>query len=231
VWLLALPAALVWRCGLQTPTFQSPSSAPFRAAAHAPPPPPRLCRERNGVWDTSGLQGPALHLVSGDRDAANWLAKLEVLKKLLVDQGGCPLGWQQRGRGGRGVPVPRAASAESRSRCSCCLPRCFSPPMRPHAAPLCPPPPPAPEMRPGLDAVAHAYVYMQWLATGAIPCVEGGGHHRPNRHAELAKAMFRCVCVCVCVCVWGGWGDGGVCGVRACRQGLGISSETTPAVF
>lgn len=31
----------------------------------------------------------------------------------------------------------------------------------------------------------------QWMATGAIPCVEGGGHHRPNRHAELARTMFR----------------------------------------
>lgn len=32
---------------------------------------------------------------------------------------------------------------------------------------------------------------LQWMATGAIPCVEGGGHHRPNRHAELARTMFR----------------------------------------
>jgi hypothetical protein len=54
-------------------------------------------------------------------------------------------------------------------------------------------------MRPGLDALAHAYIYMQWLATGAIPCVEGGGHHRPNRHAELARTMFR-------------WGAGGRAG-------------------
>ncbi|PRW57887.1 water chloroplastic isoform A [Chlorella sorokiniana] len=92
-------------------------------------------RERQGVWNTDGLQGAALHLVAGDRDAPNWLSKLEVLKTLLVDQ--------------------------------------------------------APEMRPQLDAVAHAYIYIQWMATGAIPCVEGGGHHRPNRHAELARTMFR----------------------------------------
>ncbi len=39
------------------------------------------------MWDTAGLEGAALHLVSGDRDAPNWLSKLEVLKKLLVDQG------------------------------------------------------------------------------------------------------------------------------------------------
>ena len=51
----------------------------------------------------------------------------------------------------------------------------------------------APELRPSLDALAHAYIYMQWLATGAVECVEGGGHHRPNRHAELARSMFRCV--------------------------------------
>ena len=29
------------------------------------------------------------------------------------------------------------------------------------------------------------------ISTGAIPCVEGGGHFRPNRHAELARDMFR----------------------------------------
>ncbi|KAL4419085.1 hypothetical protein ABPG77_010024, partial [Micractinium sp. CCAP 211/92] len=92
-------------------------------------------RERRGVWDTSGLQGPALHLVGGDKDAANWLAKLAVVKSLLVDS--------------------------------------------------------ANMMRPDLDALAHAYIYMQWLATGAIECVEGGGHHRPNRHAELSRMIFR----------------------------------------
>ena len=56
--------------------------------------PPR--RERQGVWDTSGLQGAALHLVGGDRDAPNWLSKLEVVKKLLVDQGGK---WSRIGSG------------------------------------------------------------------------------------------------------------------------------------
>ena len=33
--------------------------------------------------------------------------------------------------------------------------------------------------------------WLQWISTGAIPCVEGGGHFRPNRHAELAKIIFR----------------------------------------
>ncbi|KAL4852989.1 Phosphoglucan [Chlorella vulgaris] len=92
-------------------------------------------RDRQGVWDTSGLEGGVLHLVEGDRDAANWLAKMEVVKKLLVDS--------------------------------------------------------APELRPELDALAAADIYMQWVATGALPCVEGGGHHRPNRHAELARSIFR----------------------------------------
>ena len=32
---------------------------------------------------------------------------------------------------------------------------------------------------------------LQWISTGAIPCVEGGGHFRPNRHAELSKIIFR----------------------------------------
>ncbi|PSC69113.1 water chloroplastic [Micractinium conductrix] len=92
-------------------------------------------RERSGSWSTGGLEGPALHLVAGDREAPNWLAKLGVVKELLVDQA--------------------------------------------HA------------QRPDLDALAHAYIYMQWIATGALECVEGGGHHRPNRHAELARMVFR----------------------------------------
>lgn len=32
---------------------------------------------------------------------------------------------------------------------------------------------------------------LQWISTGAIMCAEGGGHHRPNRHAELAREIFR----------------------------------------
>ncbi|GAB4819879.1 hypothetical protein N2152v2_006925 [Parachlorella kessleri] len=49
----------------------------------------------------------------------------------------------------------------------------------------------APRQRPDLDAVASAYIYTQWISTGAIPCVESGGHQRPNRHAELSRLMFR----------------------------------------
>jgi hypothetical protein len=30
----------------------------------------------------------------------------------------------------------------------------------------------------------------QFISTGAIECVEGGGHYRPNRHAELARDIF-----------------------------------------
>jgi hypothetical protein len=42
----------------------------------------------------------------------------------------------------------------------------------------------APDKKPEVEALAAAYVYLQWIATGAIQCVEGGGHHRPNRHGE-----------------------------------------------
>lgn len=49
----------------------------------------------------------------------------------------------------------------------------------------------APDGRPGSDALAHAAVYVQWINAGAIECVEDGGHHRPNRHAELSRAIFR----------------------------------------
>ena len=40
------------------------------------------------------------------------------------------------------------------------------------------------DKKPKVEALAAAYVYLQWIATGAIQCVEGGGHHRPNRHGE-----------------------------------------------
>lgn len=56
----------------------------------------------------------------------------------------------------------------------------------------------APDKKPELDALAAAYVYLQWIATGAIQCVEGGGHHRPNRHG----GNFPCwpvLCHCVAV--------------------------------
>lgn len=48
----------------------------------------------------------------------------------------------------------------------------------------------APDKKPELDALAAAYVYLQWIATGAIQCVEGGGHHRPNRHGERIKHLY-----------------------------------------
>ncbi|RHN82825.1 putative phosphoglucan, water dikinase [Medicago truncatula] len=32
---------------------------------------------------------------------------------------------------------------------------------------------------------------MQWINTGQIPCFEDGGHHRPNRHAEISRLIFR----------------------------------------
>lgn len=29
------------------------------------------------------------------------------------------------------------------------------------------------------------------INTGAISCVESGGHHRPNKHAEISRKIFR----------------------------------------
>eukprot|EP00879_Flechtneria_rotunda_P026126 GHRR01027827.1.p1 GENE.GHRR01027827.1~~GHRR01027827.1.p1 ORF type:complete len:138 (-),score=46.25 GHRR01027827.1:596-1009(-) len=95
-------------------------------------------RDRSGKWDTSQLP-PAPHplheLVVGDEKAPNWLSKLGVLKKVLVDD--------------------------------------------------------AQRARPDVDALAAGFVYLQWVATGAIPCVEGGGHYRPNHHARLSQHIFR----------------------------------------
>jgi phosphoglucan,water dikinase len=92
-------------------------------------------RATRATWDINGLEGAALRLVSGDREASSWLRKLQMVKDLLVDS--------------------------------------------------------APAMRPSLDALAHAYVYLAWVATGTIVCEESGGHRRPNHHAELSRFTFR----------------------------------------
>ncbi|KAK9842786.1 hypothetical protein WJX74_002436 [Apatococcus lobatus] len=91
--------------------------------------------DRAGQWVTEGLQGVALTLVKGDRDAGSWLRKLELTKQLLVDEKDGSL--------------------------------------------------------PDDNALAYAFIYLQLINTGAIPCVEGGGHYRPNKHAELARDIFR----------------------------------------
>lgn len=43
-------------------------------------------RERQGQWETSGLDGTALKLVQGDERAGNWLSKLELAKNTIVDR-------------------------------------------------------------------------------------------------------------------------------------------------
>jgi phosphoglucan,water dikinase len=43
-------------------------------------------RERQGTWDVDGLSGASLRLVQGDRDASNWLKKLELARDVIVDR-------------------------------------------------------------------------------------------------------------------------------------------------
>lgn len=44
-------------------------------------------------------------------------------------------------------------------------------------------------------ALLYSYILkillVQWINTGQIPCFEDGGHHRPNRHAEISRIIFR----------------------------------------
>ncbi|EXC14221.1 Phosphoglucan, water dikinase [Morus notabilis] len=42
-----------------------------------------------------------------------------------------------------------------------------------------------------LDALIYSAIYLKWINTGQIPCLEDGGHHRPNRHAEISRLIFR----------------------------------------
>ncbi|XVF37860.1 hypothetical protein REPUB_Repub20aG0047400 [Reevesia pubescens] len=41
-----------------------------------------------------------------------------------------------------------------------------------------------------LEALICSAIYLKWINTGQIPCFEGGGHHRPNRHAEISRLIF-----------------------------------------
>eukprot|EP00899_Mesostigma_viride_P020273 jgi/Mesvir1/28247/Mv04788-RA.1 len=43
----------------------------------------------------------------------------------------------------------------------------------------------------GLDEFVHCAAYLHWVSSGAIPCVEDGGHHRPKEHAITAREIFR----------------------------------------
>lgn len=42
-----------------------------------------------------------------------------------------------------------------------------------------------------LEALVYSAIYLKWINTGQIPCFEGGGHHRPNKHAEISRHIFR----------------------------------------
>lgn len=42
-----------------------------------------------------------------------------------------------------------------------------------------------------LEALVYSSIYLKWINTGQIPCFEDGGHHRPNRHAEISRQIFR----------------------------------------
>ncbi|KAL5066613.1 hypothetical protein RYX36_017500 [Vicia faba] len=42
-----------------------------------------------------------------------------------------------------------------------------------------------------LEALIYTSIYLKWINTGQIPCFEDGGHHRPNRHAEISRLIFR----------------------------------------
>ncbi|KAG9447465.1 hypothetical protein H6P81_013593 [Aristolochia fimbriata] len=42
-----------------------------------------------------------------------------------------------------------------------------------------------------LEALIYSAIYLKWINTGQIPCYEDGGHHRPNRHAEISRQIFR----------------------------------------
>lgn len=53
------------------------------------------------------------------------------------------------------------------------------------------------EARSTLILVADMLLCMQCINSGAIECKEGGGHFRPNKHAEIARDIFRALERCL----------------------------------
>lgn len=43
--------------------------------------------------------------------------------------------------------------------------------------------------RTSIDALATISTYLSFLSTGQVPCLEDGGHHRPNHHAYEARRI------------------------------------------
>lgn len=46
-------------------------------------------------------------------------------------------------------------------------------------------------LNPFFPNIALDCLPVQWINTGQIPCFEDGGHHRPRRHAEISRLIFR----------------------------------------
>lgn len=42
----------------------------------------------------------------------------------------------------------------------------------------------------GVENLAAAYVYLSFIRSGAIKCLENGRHFRPNHHAAVAQRLF-----------------------------------------
>ena len=48
-----------------------------------------------------------------------------------------------------------------------------------------------------LKVSVYNKLFLQWINSGAIECKEGGGHYRPNKHAEIARDIFRALERCI----------------------------------
>jgi len=41
-----------------------------------------------------------------------------------------------------------------------------------------------------VDQLAYIAIYLRFIGTGQVPCTEDGRHHRPSRHAKLARDIY-----------------------------------------
>ncbi|OMP05625.1 Carbohydrate binding module family 20 [Corchorus olitorius] len=122
-------------------------------------------REVERRWDTTGLEGVSLKLVEGDKSARNWWRKAIYPAALIlaISQNTSMVDdvMSSQVTGGCKLEVVRELLVGS--------------------------------LQGGqrLEALIYSAVYLKWINTGQIPCFEDGGHHRPNRHAEISRLIFR----------------------------------------
>ncbi|KAK9177817.1 hypothetical protein WN943_027006 [Citrus x changshan-huyou] len=145
-------------------------------------------REMERKWDTSGLQGLTLKLVEGDQRARNWWRKCpswimsssfaQSILALFVDKHNAYRPFCQHTHSRLELLLTKHNFDENLGTLS---PGKLFESLQVENL----------QSDERLEALIYSAIYLKWINTGKIPCFEDGGHHRPNRHAEISRLIFR----------------------------------------